>query len=81
MGLNHLHLSYELRALPIKLLNYELVSVEGFEPPTACSQSMCSTKLSYTKNKTIHIKKPPMNFFRGGLVGELVISYSHTETS
>ena len=28
----------------------QLVGVEGFEPPTPCSQSKCATRLRYTPN-------------------------------
>ena len=36
----------ELRALYTVPLR--LVGVEGFEPPTSCSQSRCATRLRYT---------------------------------
>ena len=29
-----------------------LVGAEGFEPPTACSQSRCATRLRYAPTKT-----------------------------
>ncbi len=49
MGIEPTHLAWKASVLP---LNYTriivLVGVAGFEPATSCSQSMRSTKLSYT---------------------------------
>ncbi|CAH1748364.1 protein of unknown function [Thauera humireducens] len=38
----------ELRADPAGISECELVGVEGFEPPTSCSQSKRATGLRYT---------------------------------
>ena len=37
--------------------NLVLVGVEGFEPPTPCSQSRCATRLRYTPSR-IRLSKP-----------------------
>jgi hypothetical protein len=35
------------------LIEEEIFGIAGFEPTTPCSQSRCSTKLSYIPNRVI----------------------------
>ncbi len=44
----HLHMPYKLCICVVLPFILELVGVIGIEPTTFCSQSSCSTKLSYT---------------------------------
>ncbi len=39
---------YPIELQAQSLTNLKLVGVEGFEPPTPCSQSRCATRLRYT---------------------------------
>ena len=42
------------------LIKRELVGVEGFEPPTPCSQSRCATRLRYTPHIVIRRRYSPV---------------------
>ena len=41
-----------------------MVGAEGFEPPTACSQSRCATRLRYAPNVSDHIIAKIFNLCR-----------------
>ncbi len=45
-----------------------LVGVEGFEPPTPCSQSRCATRLRYTPGVEPKMKPTPQKFSKISLI-------------
>ncbi|GEM_PF-2870308 len=49
---------------------YKMVGVDGFEPPTHCSQSSCATRLRYTPTVVNHLPVKALNLKEIGLAGQ-----------